>query len=202
MYSRSSNTSIVSSQSQEFFYLYSFDYWRFWLSDVHCSKSELKCVKYYWISDLWPCCFFTLTVWVTDRWSCTSVPMLVGVMYTEYFLLLFTGLLLKLQYEIQISCQIKKRRGARGCQPFVLMHLSLFSHSNQSWRDVPIKHGKPEHRTLFCTLWFVCEIIGILLASGAVPPQSIRNLPFFFFFFQSKSHQSSETLNYDVIFSC
>lgn len=102
------------------------------------------------------------------------------------------------------SCRIKMWLSA-------IMHLSVlhcFQGLDQWLRDVPIKHGNREHRRLFCTLWFLCEIIGILLAFGAVSPQSlytghIAHIFFFSFLIKiSLGHQISETLKYEVIFLC
>lgn len=75
---------------------------RVWLYNGHCFK--VKCVKYCWISDLWPFCL--------SHWSYTSTPMLISFMYTEYF---YYFLLLKLQYEILV-CQMKESsRGEHIC---------------------------------------------------------------------------------------
>lgn len=69
-------------------------------------RSGPKCVNICSISDRWPFCLFTLTVLLPDHWSYASIPMLISFMYTKIFLLFFTVLLLKLQYEILV-CQMK-----------------------------------------------------------------------------------------------
>ena len=87
---------------------------RVWLYNGHCFK--VKCVKYCWISDLWPFCL--------SHWSYTSTPMLISFMYTEYF---YYFLLLKLQYEILVGW--RKVVGVTGCRPSVCEGKPLFSRS-------------------------------------------------------------------------
>lgn len=105
---------------------------------------------------------------------------------------------------------LDKEKEARGCQPSTIMHPSTeekcvspcFPGLDQWWIDVPIKRGNWEYRKLFCTLWFLCEIIiGILLVFGAVSSQSVsRSHCSFFKIKVSLGHKISETLKCEVLF--
>lgn len=153
-------------------------------------RSGPKCVKYCRISDLWPFCFFTLNGLVTWSLILHQYSNAHELYVHRIFLLFFTVLLSKLQYEILV-CQMKK--SSRGERPSAAYYnasvckgkcvLPYFQGLDR-WRiDDPIKPGNREHRKLFCTLWFSCEIVGVLLEFGAVSPQSVhrscRIAPFF-----------------------
>lgn len=105
-------------------------------------------------------------VLLSAHWSCTSILMLMSFYVHRIFLITF-------YCHSFWSCNIKWKV-VRSCHPSSIKHLSvLLRHQgvNPCWRDAPLKHGTWEEWKLFCTLWFLCEIIGILLVSREVSPQ-------------------------------